>query len=57
VNGKKIGALLVGAFVVLFTLNSPKSAAGIAEDGKKIATNVFNQVSDAVKSFTGHNSD
>jgi len=57
VNGKKIGVIVIAAFVVLFALNSPKSAAGIAQDGKKIATSVFNQVSNAIKTFTDHKND
>lgn len=53
-NAKKLGALVVVAFVALFTVNSPTAAKGIAHDGLKFGTSAFNDISDAIKSFTGH---
>lgn len=54
-NVKKAGALVVVGFVALFWINSPKAAKGIVDDGRKMGTTVFNDVSTAIKQFTGHN--
>lgn len=56
-NAKKLAALVVVAFVALFVVTSPRSARGIANDGLKIGTNVFFDITDAIKQFTGHNND
>jgi hypothetical protein len=54
VNAKKLAALVVVAFVLAFVVTSPVAARGIANDGMKIGTHVFFNVTDAIKQFTGH---
>jgi len=53
VNVKKLGTLVVVGFVALFAVNSPKAAKGILDDGKKMGTHVYNDVSTAIKQITG----
>ena len=49
--GRKIGLLVVGAFLVFFVVNSPTDAADIVKNGQHVVAHGFTSLSQFVDSF------